>query len=60
MTARPLGLAPSEVLAYATAHGYARTREDLLEFEDLIYGMDQTYLKWWAEYSAEKTKKDGK
>jgi len=53
-TAQPVGIAPSEIIAYGVAHGYARTLLDLEEFENFIYGMEEVYMKWWSDRAEEK------
>jgi len=57
-TAQPIGIAPSEIIVYAHAHGFARALRDLEEFEGFIYGMEEVYMSWWSEKAKERAAAD--
>lgn len=45
----PQGLPYTEVVAYGRDAGYGGSYTDLMEFVDVLWALDEVYLKWWRE-----------
>lgn len=50
----PMGLVYTELREYARDHGYADTLADLDEFIEVMWSLDEVYLKWWRAQNERK------